>query len=72
MAHTPIKGYRELSASELESINGIKDVAEVVRRHVDAVNGLADVDQRWVAIARTDLQKGFMALIRAIARSTTF
>ncbi len=30
------------------------------------------VDQRWVAIGKTDLQKGFMALIRGIARTETF
>lgn len=30
------------------------------------------VDQRWVSIGATDLQRGFMALLRAIAQPTTF
>lgn len=29
-------------------------------------------DPRWFAIGQTDLQKGFMAVIRAIARPETF
>jgi predicted dehydrogenase len=33
---------------------------------------MPDVDQRWVAIGKTDLQKGFMSLIRGIARPETF
>lgn len=35
---------------------------------------LADVqaDQRWVAIAATDLQTGFMALTRSVAKPSTF
>lgn len=28
--------------------------------------------ERWVAIARTELQEGFMALARAVAQPTTF
>jgi hypothetical protein len=30
------------------------------------------VDQRWVSIGATDLQTGFMALVRSIAQPTTF
>ena len=32
----------------------------------------ATLDQRWVSIGATDLQRGFMAVIRGIARPTTF
>ena len=31
-----------------------------------------DIDPRWVATARTDLQKGFMELERAIERAEGF
>ena len=31
-----------------------------------------DVDQRWVSIGATDLQKGLMALTRAVAKPTFF
>jgi len=30
------------------------------------------IDQRWVPIGATDLQRGFMAVIRGIAQPTTF
>lgn len=30
------------------------------------------IDQRWVSIGATDLQRGFMAVIRGIAQPTTF
>lgn len=33
---------------------------------------LVPLDQRWVAIGATDLQRGFMAVIRGIAQPTTF
>lgn len=34
--------------------------------------GQGGVDARWLAIAKTDLQKGFMFLTRAVAQPTTF
>ncbi len=33
---------------------------------------LATLDQRWVSIGATDIQRGFMAVIRGIAQPTTF
>lgn len=32
----------------------------------------ATLDQRWISIGATDLQKGFMSVIRGIAQPTTF
>ncbi len=32
----------------------------------------ATLDQRWISIGATDLQTGFMAVIRGIAQPTTF
>ena len=73
-----IKGYRDLSQDEIDSMNKVKETAEQVGKllsEVEALNhatGGHAVDLRWVSIARTDLQKGFMALTRSIARPTTF
>lgn len=33
---------------------------------------LPTLDQRWISIGATDLQRGFMAVIRGIAQPTTF
>lgn len=37
-----------------------------------AFSELCSLDQRWVSIGATDLQRGFMAVIRGIAQPTTF
>jgi hypothetical protein len=69
-----IKGYRVLSKEETDLINEGKELAETVRKYVEklAFNGRQDIDQRWVALGRTQLQQGFMALTRAVAQPTTF
>lgn len=38
----------------------------------DAFKPGATLDQRWINIGATDLQRGFMAVIRGIAQPTTF
>jgi hypothetical protein len=70
--HKQIRGYRDLTQDEIESMNKCKSVAVQVGQLCDAVEALPGVDKRWVAIGRTDLQKGFMALIRGIAKPETF
>ena len=39
---------------------------------VDAFKPGATLDQRWISIGATDLQRGFMCVIRGIAQPTTF
>jgi hypothetical protein len=68
----PIKGYRDLTQEEIDLANELKDLAEIVGRKVEQVMGRTDTDKRWCAIARTDLQTGFMALIRSVLRPETF
>jgi hypothetical protein len=36
------------------------------------IDGLPTLDQRWISIGATQLQQGFMALVRGIAQPTTF
>lgn len=67
-----IKGYRQLSDEELALINDIKDKAEEVGQLVSQVMCNVDTDKRWMAEARTDLQKGFMSLVRSVARPENF
>lgn len=70
--HRHIKGYRELSPEEVQQMNDIKAVAAEVGALVDRVMALPTIDRRWAAEGRTDLQKGFMSLVRAIAQPTSF
>lgn len=66
-----ITGYRVLSPAEIELINEVKAVGLTVKELLEKVTW-ANVDARWVSIANTQLQQGFMALTRAIARPGGF
>lgn len=69
---TKITGYRELDGATVELINGIKEQANNLGALLDHLAENPAIDQRWLAIARTDLQKGMMFLIRAVARPSGF
>lgn len=75
--HELIQGYRSLSQEEIDSINEVKFKADSVGALCNKLEMLAkdnpeNIDPRWVAIAKTDLQKGFMSLVRAIAKPQSF
>ena len=70
--HKHITGYRDLTAEEIGLMNEGKALAEQVGAYLDKIDKIDGIDRRWSDIARTDLQKGFMALTRAIAKPTTF
>src|SRR5262249_18025986 len=70
--HRHITGYRELSEAEIALINKAKGIAEQVHALIEECHKTEGLDQRWIATAKTDLQKGFMALVRSIAKPTSF
>ncbi len=71
--HRKIIGYRELTQPEIDIMNEVKAEGERCRDLIERVKRAGeDIDGRWVAIAQTHLQQGFMALTRAIAKPTTF
>lgn len=70
--HQKITGYRDLSQQEIDVMNRCKAMSEEVGKLTEDVKSIPETDKRWVAVAVTDLQKGFMALVRSIARPTTF
>ncbi len=83
-----ITGYRQLSPKEVALMNEGKALAEAcgayiakLRKHDGLVSehmtaeeraAVLSLDQRWISIGATDLQRGFMAAIRGIAQPTTF
>ena len=69
---TKITGYRDLSQEEIDLMNEAKNLSVKVGDLVDKLQAMDDLDQRWVATGKTDLQKGFMSIIRGIAQPTTF
>lgn len=70
--HRKISGYRELDATEIDAMNRVKAKAEEVGALLGEIGQIPGLDGRALAIARTDLQTGFMWAVRAIARPTTF
>ena len=62
--HEKIKGYRNLSQEEIDSINKGKCLAEKVSVYLTELENLEDSDKRCISLARTNLQQGFMWAIR--------
>lgn len=67
-----ITGYRNLTTEEVALMNEIKALAEQVGSAIKKLQATEGLDQRWVSIGSTDLQKGFMSVIRGIAQPTTY
>lgn len=70
--HTKIKGYRDLSQEEIDLMNEIKAEGVRLGELIEKLQANSSLDQRWVSIARTDLQTGIMAAVRSVAQPTTF
>lgn len=74
-----IKGYRQLTDEELSLVNEIKtkgnevgDLIAKLEKLTKREDGESAPDPRWLAIAKTDLQKGFMVLVRAVTKPDFF
>lgn len=80
-----ITGYRQLTPAEVALMNEGKALAEQCGAYIEKLRMYKDcmrregdnrldpaLDQRWISIGATDLQRGFMAVIRGIAQPTTF
>ncbi len=70
--HKAITGYRDLSAEEIALMNEAKALGVQMGELVTKLKGVPGLDQRWISIGATDLQKGLMSLVRGIAQPTTF
>ena len=75
----PVSGYQPQSDDKVALVNQFKADEERMLRRLDEVTSqmfsiknadgtLGPLDQRWVAIARTHFEQGFMALNRAVFR----
>jgi hypothetical protein len=62
----PVAGYQTQSQSRVDQVNGHKVMEERLLRIIDYLQQSGMGDPRWLAIAKTDLEKGFMALNRAV------
>lgn len=70
--HRQIKGYRELTQGEIDAMNEIKTMGAQIGALVEKLRAQDGLDQRWISIGATDVQKGLMALTRGVAQPTFF
>ena len=70
--HKQIKGYRDLTQDEIDRMNKAKEMAENVGKLLVEIEKMPNIDLRWLSIGKTQLQQGFMAVVRSIARPETF
>jgi hypothetical protein len=62
----PVAGYRPQSTERVDLVNENKRAEEQVLRILDALAASSMTDKRWLAIGRTAIEQGFMAVNRAI------
>lgn len=67
-AGLPVKGYRPQTADNITIVNVNKALEERVLRQFDMLHGDPRFDQRWLALAKTNIEQGFMAMNRAVFR----
>ena len=70
--HKQIKGYRDLTQKEIDRMNKVKEMSNDVGKLLLEIEKMPDIDLRWLSIGKTQLQQGFMAVVRSIARPETF
>lgn len=62
----PVAGYKSQNQETVDLVNRNKQIEEKVLRYFDQLAQAPDVDKRWLAIGRTAIEQGFMAMNRSI------
>ena len=62
----PIEGYRPQSSERVDLVNTNKRAEEMILRLIDDLASGSIADKRWLAIGRTHIEQGFMAMNRAV------
>lgn len=71
-AGLPVAGYKPQSDEKVQMVNGFKQDEERILRKLDSLTEANleslgfEVDRRWLAIGRTQLEQAFMAINRAV------
>lgn len=66
VAGLPVHGYKEQPQGLIDMVNNNKLLEEQVLRTLDELAETEMVDKRWLAIGRTAIEQGFMAVNRSI------
>jgi hypothetical protein len=65
-AGLPVAGYKPQGGDRVALVNVNKAAEERVLRILDELRDDPGVDGRWLAIGRTQIEQGFMAVNRAV------
>jgi hypothetical protein len=63
-----ITGYRDLTSTDVALVNRIKEAEIHLGQVWNEISQDGDVDGRWLAIAKTHFQQGFMAFVRSVTQ----
>ena len=61
-----------MTQGEINLMNEGKELAEKCKEYLAKVDALAETDKRCSALAKTNLQQGFMWAVRSVARPESF
>lgn len=62
----PVLGYTNQTTDKTDRVNKMKLQEEKILRMLDAMKDDPEIDQRWLATGRTDLEKAFMSINRSV------
>jgi hypothetical protein len=62
----PVSGYRPQETAAVDLVNANKKLEELLLRHLDTMAADGNIDGRWLAVGRTHIEQGFMAINRAV------
>lgn len=66
--HKKISGYRDLSQEEIDLMNQIKTKEKELGELFKKMTAMPDTDKRSAALGRTNMEQGFMWLVRSVAK----
>lgn len=62
----PVPGYKDQTTTNVALVSHFKRQEERLLREMGEMKDMPDIDQRWLAIARTQIEQGYMALNRSV------
>lgn len=62
----PVSGYKPQTEFDVMLVNLNKEREERILRALDDLADMPGLDKRWLAIGRTHIEQGFMAVNRAV------
>ncbi len=62
----PVSGYQPQPGKNVDLVNQNKALEERVLRQFDALFATEGLDKRWLSVAKTHVEQGFMAMNRAV------